>query len=480
MSHKKILAVDLGAESGRVMQVTFDGTALHMEEVHRFANVPVQTPRRLYWDVLRLWHDITDGLAKVPDAASVGVDTWGVDFALLDKNGELLANPVHYRDPRTDGAMDWFFDRMPRRELFERTGIQFLQLNGLFQLCSLLRDGSPLLDSAETFLTIADLFNYWLTGAKSCEFTHFTTQQLYNPRLGAPDAGILQAAGIPARLFPPIVLPGTHLGQYGSLKVIAPACHDTGSAYVAIPTTTDRFAVLSSGTWSLLGLELPAAVISDAAYTANVTNEGGFGGTWRFLKNIMGLWLVQQSREVWRKQGHLYTYEQLVHMAETAPRFRAFIEPDDPAFFPPGDMPARIREACRRSGQPVPATDADILATIYQSLALKYRQVLDQLLAASGRSIDRLHIIGGGSQNALLCQMTASAIGRPVYAGPVEATALGNALVQMIALGDLGSLAEARTLLSQAASMVVYEPQDVALWEEQYQRFQSVTAPRAG
>ena len=395
------------------MDVSYDGRAIALREVHRFPNIPVQTPQRLHWDVLRLWREITVGIEKVDAAAAIGVDCWGVDYALLDSAGELLANPVHYRDPRTNGAMDWAFERMPRREIFDRTGIQFLQFNGLFQLAASLRDGSPLLEQATTLLTIADLFNYWLTGSKTCEYTEATTLQLCNAHTGDWDRAITAAIGIPD-IFAPIVQPGTKLGSYLGTDVIAPACHDTGSAVVAVPATSEHVAYLSSGTWSLLGMELQAPILGDAAYAANVTNEGGYENTYRFLKNIMGLWVVDQCRATWKAAGKDYSFDQLAAMVQSVDPFKTLIEPDDPTFLAPGDMPARIIDYCRQNGQALPVSDAELIATVYVSLAYKYRFVLEQLIAVSGHSVDRLHIIGGGSKNALLNQMTANAIGRPV------------------------------------------------------------------
>ena len=471
MSARHVIAIDLGATSGRVMDVAFDGAALGLKEVHRFPNIPVQTPSLLHWDVLRLWREITVGIGGVGAAASIGLDCWGVDYALLDSAGELLGNPAHYRDPRTEGAMEWVFARMPRREIFQRTGIQFMPLNALYQLAASIRDGSPQLENAATLLTIADLFNYWLTGSKTCEFTEATTMQLYNPALGDWDRDIMDAVGIPTDLLTPIAEPGTRIGAYQGIDVILPACHDTGSAVVAVPSTTENYAYLSSGTWSLLGLELDEAIISDASYAANLTNEGGYGGTWRLLKNIMGLWVVDQCRAAWAAQGADYSFEQLTAMVESAAPVKAFIEPDDPAFLPPGNMPARVVDFCRRSGQAAPESHAEIMATVYVSLAYKYRYVLEQLLAVSGRAVDRLHIIGGGSRNALLNQMTADAIGRPVVAGPAEATATGNAIAQLIAIGELGSVAEARALLSESDENRLYEPRDSAAWNDNYQRF---------
>jgi len=471
MTNKHVIAIDLGASSGRVMDVAFDGTKIQLSEAHRFPNIPVQTPHKLYWDVLRLWNEITTGISKVDHAESIGVDTWGVDFALLDSTGELLSNPVHYRDPRTDDAMDWVFERMPRREVFERTGIQFLQFNGVYQLASLVRDNSPLLDHADTLLTIADLFNYWLTGSKTCEFTEATTMQLVNPHTGDWDQDIMKAIGIPTQLFTPIVQPGTNIGTYNGINVIAPACHDTGSAVVAVPATTENYAYLSSGTWSLLGLEIKDAIITDESYNANVTNEGGYDNTYRLLKNIMGLWVVDQCRATWQAQGHDYSFDQIADMVKSAELFKSFIEPDNPVFLPHGDMPSRVVEFCKQTEQSIPETDAEIIATIYVSLAYKYRYVLEQLIAVSGQAVDHLHIIGGGSQNTLLNQMTANAIGRPVIAGPAEATATGNAIVQLISIGELSNVTEARTMLSQSIDTVIYEPQNTSAWNDNYERF---------
>jgi rhamnulokinase len=470
MAH--VIAVDLGASSGRVMKIRFDGQQFTMEEAHRFPNIPVAVNGTLHWDVLRLWQDITIGIGRVQDGAiGVAVNTWGVDFGLLDRDGRLLSNPVHYRDSRTDTMMDRVFERVPRRTVFERTGIQFMQINTLYQLASLVTTQSPLLDVADTLLTIPNLFTYWLSGSKVCEFSHVTTTQCYNPRTGDWDRETLSTIGVPTDLFGEIVQPGTRVGNYEGVPVIMPACHDTGDAVVAVPTTNENYAYLSSGTWSLIGLEMPEPVINDAAYDANVTNEGGAYGTFRLLQNVMGLWLEQQSRVVWEAQGATFTVPELVQKAEAAPAFQSLVNPDDPAFLPPGDMPTRIRDYCQRTGQTPPGDVGSITRTIYESLALKYRYALDKLIGLTGKTVERLHIIGGGSQNMLLNQMTANAIGRPVVAGPVEATALGNAIVQYIALGELDNVAQARELLSSRSDMQTYEPQDVALWQEQYRRF---------
>lgn len=470
----RVLAVDLGAESGRVIQVGFEGQEFTQEDIHRFPNVPVSAGGTLYWDVLRLWGDISTGIHKAPaGAAGVGVDTWGVDFALLDRNGMLLSNPVHYRDAGKNGMLEWVFEHVPRRTVFERTGIQFMILNGLYQLANLVHAKSPLLDAAETLVTIADLFNFWLSGTRTCEFTMATTLQTYNPRTAAWDFDTLATCGIPTRIFPSIVQPGTHIGDYHGIPVIAPACHDTGSAVVAVPTTTPDYAYISSGTWSLIGLEVDQPVINDASYAANITNEGGVNGSFRLLKNVMGLWLAQQCRAAWREQGADYSYDQLAAEALNGQPFRSLVDPDDVVFLPPGDMPSRIREFCNKTGQPIPESVADVMRTVYESLALKYRLVLDHLIHLTGRTVDRIHIIGGGSQNILLNQMTADATGRLVVAGPTEATALGNAIVQLIALGELDSIAHAREILSRTVGTKHFEPNRTqsAAWDDAYERF---------
>jgi len=475
MEKISVVAVDLGAESGRVIEISFDGKRLEQQEIHRFPNTPVRVHQTTYWDVLRLWQDMLTGIEMVgPRAASIGIDTWGVDFALLDRDGNLLANPVHYRDPRTDGLMEWVFERVPRRQVFESTGVQFMQLNTLYQIASLAQNHSPLLEMAESYLALPDLFNYWLTGARQGEFTHATTTQLYNPRARNWDGDLLDALGIPQRLFPDLIQPGTRLGDYNGIPVIVPATHDTASAVLAVPTTTDNFAYLSSGTWSLLGLELDHPVISDAAYEANVTNEGGAYGTFTFLKNVVGLWIVQQCRATWQAAGTRYSYEQLAHEAAAAEPFRSYIDPDDPVFLSPGDMPARIREYCQRTSQPVPESVGQMLRTVFESLAFKYRVVLDCLIELTGKQVDRLHIVGGGGRNALLCQMAANATGRQVVAGPFEATALGNGIVQLIALGVLDNLSQAREILSRAQETTVYEPQQADIWDEEYQRYREL------
>ncbi len=477
-----VIAVDLGAESGRVMRVGFDGARLEQTEIHRFPNVPVPVCGTLYWDVLRLWHEIMSGIAQaVEGASSIGVDSWGVDFALLDRNGDLLANPVHYRDSRTDGMMEWVFERVPRRTVFERTGIQFMALNTLYQMASLVAANSPQLEQATLYLTFPDLFNHWLTGARVCEFTHATTTQMFNPRTGSWDVETLSALNIPAGIFPEIVQPGTRLGAYQGVPVMAVTSHDTASAVVAVPAAHPNYAYLSSGTWSLLGMELDHPVINDASYQANVTNEGGYGGTYRFLKNVVGLGIAQHCRAAWRNAGTEYSYDDLTRLAAAAEPFRSLIDPDAPVFNAPGDdMPERVQTFCERTGQPVPQTAGQIMRAIYESLACKYRYALGQLVAIAQRRVDVLHVIGGGARNALLCQMTADSIGREVVAGPFEATALGNAIVQLIALGELADLHEAREAVRRSVETHHYTPQQTSGWDEVYERFCRLVATEEG
>lgn len=467
----RVIAIDLGAESGRVITVDFNGRRLELEEVHRFPNIPVMAHGTLYWDVLRLWHDITFGIKKAGgDITSLGVDTWAVDFCLLDRHGNLLSNPVHYRDDRSLGMPDWVHARVPLRQIFERTGIQFMRLNTLYQMASLAKQGSVQLQSAAYFLMIPDLFTYWLTGERSTEFTNATTTQFYNPRQDDWDYETLGALGIPTNILPTIVQPGTRVGTYGGIPVLKPATHDTGSAVVAVPTNTADYAYLSSGTWSLLGLEVPKPVISDEAFDANMTNEGGVNG-YRLLRNVMGLWLAQECRAEWLAEGMDYSYDQLTMLAAGAEPFRSLIDPDDPSFIPQGNMPERIRAFCVRTHQPVPETVGQIMRTVYESLALKYRHILTKLARISGRRIECLHIIGGGSRNKLLNQMTADATQRMVITGPDEATALGNAILQLIAAGELATISEARGLLGKSFALVEYEPQTSPLAEEAFGRF---------
>jgi len=391
-----------------------------------------------------------------------------------------LSNPVHYRDKRTDGMMEEVFKRVPREEVYNQTGIQFMQLNTLYQLFSMVLNKSPILEVADTLLMMPDLFNYFLTGTKSAEFTEATTSQCYNPRSGTWATSLLEKVGIPTRIMPEIVPPGTILSKLSphiaeevglsQVNIVAPACHDTGSAVAAVPAERDDWAYLSSGTWSLIGLEVKEPIINEQSLQFNFTNEGGVGGTYRFLRNVAGLWLVQECRRIWERSGQLLSYQQLVNLATEAKPFIAFVDPDHNSFLNPPDMPAAIIEFCERTGQSKPATKGEIIRCSLESLALKYRAVLEMISQIRG-PIKKLHIVGGGTQNTLLCQFTANATNVPVIAGPVEATAIGNIMVQAIALGCLPSIAEGRKMIRQSFDLVEYQPQEQDAWDEAYQRF---------
>ena len=482
----RFVAIDLGAESGRAVVGKFDGEQLALEEVHRFPNGPVHLVDGLHWDVLRLFEEMKRGIALCiklhgKDIAAIGLDTWGVDFALLDRNGALLGNPHHYRDSRTDGMLEEATRRVPKKDIFEMTGVQFMKLNTLYQVLAMSVQGSPLLDAADSLLMIPDLFNYWLSGRKVCEFTDATTTQFYDPRRRDWSRELFDRMGLPTRILTEIVPPGTSLGPLldhvadetgaGRAPVIAPACHDTGSAVSAVPTTREDYAYISSGTWSLMGAEIREPIVSDAALSYNFTNEGGYGGTYRFLKNIMGLWLVQECRRAWERDGGALSYDDLTRMATEAAPFGPMVEPDDERFMRIGDMPGRIRGFCEETGQRPPGDRGSILRCALESLALKYRYVLESLENILGRRLDTIHVVGGGSQNRLLCQLTADATRRPVVAGPVEATAIGNILVQAIATGHLGSLADARAVVRRSFDVLTYEPREDGRWDEAYDRF---------
>jgi rhamnulokinase len=484
---KKLLAFDLGAESGRGVLGHFDGQRLRLEVVHRFPNGPVRTLDSLHWDVLRLHAEMVAGLRRCAadrGIDSVGIDTWGVDFALLGRDNTLLGNPRHYRDPHTEGVMELAFARVSREEVFRQTGLQFMRFNTLFQLLALQRDRSPLLDVAETLLFVPDLFNFFLTGIKVNEYTDASTSQMLDPATRGWAHGLVKAFGLPTKLLGTLVQPGTVLGPLRSsvaaetgltsVPVIAPATHDTGSAVAAVPAAGGSWAFISSGTWSLMGAELPAPLINDQVRRYNFTNEGGAGGTTRFLKNIMGLWLVQECRRAWERAGRDYPYDELMRLAASASPFAGIVDPDDAGFILPPNMPAALGEFCRKTGQPVPTEPGPVVRCALESLALRYRWVLQRLEELLGRRLDAIHVVGGGSQNTLLCQLTADACNRPVHAGPVEATAIGNVLVQAIGLGLLRCLADAREVVRRSFEVVTYAPQNPDQWHEPYQRFLSL------
>jgi rhamnulokinase len=481
---RNYLAFDLGAESGRAMLGSIRDDVLTLEELHRFPNIPVRLPTGLYWDTLRLFHEILQGLiaacrGRKIQLAGVGVDTWGVDFALLGADGALVDNPRHYRDSRNNGMLERTFAVIPREEIFAHTGIQFMQLNTLYQLHAMKLANSPALEVARTFLMMPDLFNYWLTGVMRCELTDASTTQFYNPVKKRWAFELLERLGLPTTIFPEIVPPGTLLGPLlphvaeetgaGEVPVYATCCHDTASAVAAVPAEGAGWCYISSGTWSLMGVELTEPIINQRSLELNFTNEIGAAGTVRFLKNIAGMWLLQECRRAWALEGREYSYDELAQLAAAAPPFTAVIDPD--AFLEPGRMPEKIAEYCRRTGQPAPEPPGPMCRTILESLALRYRQVLESLESLLGRRIERIHIVGGGSRNRVLNQFVADATGRPVIAGPAEATAAGNVAVQAIGAGLLKDLREARDLIRRSFPMTVFEPKPQADWDAAYQRF---------
>jgi rhamnulokinase len=490
---KRYLAIDLGAESGRHVLGTFDGDRLTIEEIHRFPNEPVSTLGTLHWDVLRLWHEVQRGLASTAarygnTLDGIGVDTWGVDFALLGPKGVLLGNPFHYRDHRTDGIMDEVFAVVPADDIYAATGIQFMQLNTLFQMYAAVRDMPEIVGVAESLLTMPDLLNYWLTGVMATEFTFATTTQMYNPVRRDWARDLLARLNLPAHLLQRIVEPGTILGPLrpelatqAGLKgaaVIAPACHDTGSAVAAI-RMSDSTIYLSSGTWSLMGAEVPQPIITSETRRHNFTNEGGVAGTIRLLKNIMGMWLLQGCRRRWAALGQNYDYGTLVGMALSQPVLRSIVEPDNSSFLNPADMPAAIDEFCRRTGQTVPTSPGDYVQTILESLALKYRYVVESLEKVTGLRYTEIRVVGGGARNRTLNQFTADATGCRVIAGPYEATALGNVAMQMVATGAVAGVTEAREVIDRSYATESFEPRERAPWDEAYIRIRQIAGAAA-
>lgn len=486
---KHVLAFDLGASSGRAMLGRLVQGKIEMEELHRFPNDPVQAGGRLHWDILRLLHELKQSLLKAKhrgmELSSIGIDTWGVDFGLLDANGELLGNPIHYRDPHTNGALERVFAKVPADEVFSRTGIQIMSINTLFQLASLKDAGSPLLREAKHFLMIPALLRYYLTGEMFNEFSLASTTQMYNPIANDWDASLLNSIGVDRALFGPVVQPGTTVGKLSdsvcaelgveSVPVIAVAEHDTGSAVAAVPATQRSFAYLSCGTWSLIGTEVASPVLTDRARELNFTNEGGVYGTYRLLKNIMGLWILQECRREWERAGKSYTFPELVELASKAKPFAHFIDSDDELFLQPGDMPGQIRAYCARTGQSSPDSPGAYVRAILEGLAFKYRYSLEQTEELAGVAFEGLHMVGGGIQNTLLCKWTSNAIGKPVWAGPTEGSAIGNMLVQWIASGELKGIDEARAAVRESFPIHMYEPTDRGLWDTAYAEFKAKT-----
>lgn len=486
----RYLAADLGAESGRLLLGSFDGSRVGLEEAHRFSNEPVELPDGLHWDVLRIFREVRQGLAQAAaggqELESLAVDAWGVDFGLLDRNGALISNPYHHRDARNRGMVEKLTARVPASEVYRLTGIQFMQINTLCQLLAL--EGSPLLDAADSLLTIPDLICYWLTGETACEFTAATTTQLYDQRAGGWAPKLVEEAGLSEGMMPAVMEPGSQLGrlrpehgqgtlQKNGVPVVAAAAHDTASAVVAVPARGESFAYISSGTWSLVGVELASPVICEEALEENFTNEGGFGGTVRFLKNVMGLWLVQECRRAWAWEGRYYSYEELTRLAGSVTGEVPLVDPDFGDFLEPGEMPRRVADFCAATGQRAPREPGEVVRCVLESLALRYGEVLERAVKLTGRDIETVHVVGGGSRNSLLCQLTADAAGRPVVAGPVEATALGNVMVQAFAAKRVGSLEEMREVVRGSVRTQTYRPLR-KVRERETERFREVV--RAG
>lgn len=483
------LAVDLGASSGRVIAGWVEEGRLGLEEAHRFPTPFVRVGGSHHWDILGLWSSIVEGLRRAGEkfggrVAGIGVDTWGVDYALLDAGGKLLGNPYQYRDARTETMMEWVFGRISREAIFAETGIQFMYFNTLYQLAAEAQGPSGALRAADRLLFLPDLISYWLCGVAAQERTIASTSQMWNPEAGDWSEAIIGALGLERKLFQPVIEPGTSLGPLreevremtglGPVPVVAVAGHDTGSAVAGTPLSAAAPAFLSSGTWSLMGVELPRPVIGPEVLAAGFSNEAGVGGTTRFLKNICGMWLIEQLRDQWAREGAEYSYDQLLDMAREARPFTALIDPDDARFARPGRMAEKVREFCRATRQAVPETKGELVRTAFESLACKYRIVFDALERVNGRPLPSLRIVGGGSRNGFLNQITANALERPVLAGPVEATSLGNLLVQLQAAGHLASLAEGREVVEASFPAKIFEPREAGEWAAPVKRLREL------
>jgi rhamnulokinase len=482
------LAVDCGAESGRVVAGLWDGARVALEELHRFPTGIAHVGDSMRWDIARIWDEVERGLGlaarRFGDAiVSVGVDTWGVDYVLLDAAGALVEQPWHYRDTRTRGVLERVQARVSLEDIWAASGVQFMEINTLYQLVAAHERDPALLARADRFLMIPDYLHFKMCGARVGEFTNATTTQFFHPTRRAWSVELLEKLGLPTALLPEVVPPGTRLGRllpgvrertglHAGVEVIAPATHDTGSAVAGLPGvgTEDR-AYISSGTWSLLGVERAQPELSHRAFELNLTNEGGLDGTYRLLKNIMGLWLVQGCRRSFEKSGSASDYAALVEAASAAPPFRSLVEPDDPLFLSPSDMPAAIAQFCRETGQPEPRTKGEFIRCALESLAIKYATVLHWLKEMTGTFIGAVNIVGGGSRNRLLNQFTANACQRRVLAGPVEATVLGNVLVQVRAAGELTTLDDLRRVARDSSTVEEISPAHAAAWDEAPRRF---------
>ncbi len=484
---KRVLAFDFGASSGRAIIGCFDGDKITLEEVHRFSNDPVSVGGTVYWDVLRLFYEIKQGIIKAKIAGgfdSIGIDTWGVDFGLIDSEGKLMENPVHYRDARTVGLVDEAFKTMPKEKLYGITGIQFMELNTLFQLISLKKYRPWMLERADKMLFMPDLFGYMLTGKMCAEYSIASTSQLIDLDKRTWSKEILDAFGIKESVFAPLVQPGTVLGELSKevceecgvdpVPVISVCGHDTQSAITSVPCEDGDFAFLSSGTWSLFGTELDKPIVNETSMNINITNEGGFDGSTGFLKNIIGLWLIQESRRQWKREGKEYSYADLEKLALAAEPFKCFIDPDAPEFVPHGNIPERVREFCRKTGQYVSETVGEIMRCIYESLAMKYRLTFEKLRECTERDYPVIHVIGGGTKDGLLCQMTANSCDRTVKAGPIEATVMGNVAVQLMSDGSVENIGQARKIVADSSELKTFEPKDTDKWAGAYEDFLKV------
>jgi len=485
MSAKCYLSADLGASSGRVLAGLFEDGKLELVELHRFWNGAVEKEDGLHWDIEQLFIEIKTGLKKGfetygEDVQAIGVDTWGVDYGLLDADGKLLNAPFHYRDSRNDGVMDTVFQIVPKEEIYRHTGLQFLPFNTMYQLIAEARSGCSKLQQAEQMLFTPDLINYWLTDRAAAEYSIASTSQLLDAKTRDWDQELIAALGLPGKIFGEIIQPGTVLGSLtpelaeelgGNADVIAVGGHDTASAVASAPLKNRDCAYLSSGTWSLMGLEEPEPIITQQSAAADITNEGGVCGTIRFLKNICGMWLLQECKRNWEEAGEELSWKEIDEQVEHADPFIALISPDAPEFAQPCDMPKQIQDFCRRTGQRVPEGIGEISRVIFESLALRYREIFGVLEKLHGNPIEQLHIIGGGCRNALLNRLTADAINRPVVAGPVEATAIGNMLVQMIAKGDVAGLSEGRAMILESFGTHTLQPENPAVWDEAFTRY---------
>lgn len=487
MIKKRVLAFDFGGSSGRAVIGTYDGISIELEEIHRFSNDPVSVNGVMYWDILRLFHEIKQGIIKAKHSGgfeSIGIDTWGVDFGLLDKHGNLLENPIHYRDKRTVGMVQKSFEYISKEEFYQITGNQFLEINTAFQLLSLVQERPELIESAETMLLTPDLFTYMLTGIKKSEYSIASTTQLMDAQKGVWSESVIEALGIPKKIFTEIIPCGSTVGNITKdiceelgiypVPVIAVASHDTQSAMLAVPTQNKNFAFLSCGTWSLLGTELDKPIINDLSQKYNITNEGGYGNKASFLKNIIGLWLIQESRRQWIREGNEYSFEELEKIAISTNSKKCYINPDDPLFLPQGNIPERIRQYCKDTGQNIPETVGEIVCCINESLALKYRQAIEEIEHCTGNRYESLHIIGGGTQSKLLCQLTANCCNKKAVVGPIEATVLGNIALQFMTLGDINDISHARALISKSNDIKIYEPDNIEYWDKEYDKFMEV------